>query len=291
MAPLLSADGIVAGYGDVPILHGVSAYLDEAELVAVIGPNGAGKSTLIKAIFGLLQVTEGTVVFDGQDITHRPPERVVSLGISYVPQVSNTFPGLTVRENLEMGAYMLNYGIPGHVSAASAAISDGLRRILHLPPAKRWYRRLVKKDYVQSRVEAVLDLFPDLRPLLKLRTGKLSGGQQQMVALARALILEPKVLLIDEPSAGLAPKLVDAVFHRIEGIHSAGTAILLVEQNARKALEMADRGYVLEMGRNRYAGVAKDLLGNPEVGKLYLGGAEKKKGERLPGSSSTVPPG
>jgi len=238
----------------------------------VIGPNGAGKSTLIKAIFGLIRVAEGKVTFDGEDITHRPPERIVSLGINYVPQVANTFPTLTVRENLEMGAYLLNYGISGQISRLNAAMIDALRKLFHRRAAQRWYGRTVDKKYVEKRIKTVLGLFPDLRPLLKTRTGKLSGGQQQMVALARALVLEPRLLLVDEPSAGLAPRLVDAIYRRIQEIHQAGTGMLLVEQNAKKALEMADRGYVLEMGKNRFTGPAKELLGNPDVRKMYLGG-------------------
>ncbi len=270
--PILAVEDLVAGYGEVPILHGVSAALEPGELVAVIGPNGAGKSTLIKTIFGLLRPTEGRVLFDGQEITRWAPEQIVALGVSYVPQVANTFPSLSVRENLEMGAYLLNAGVAGVISQAAANFSDALRSLFRLRKVQRWYGRLVTQEYVRQRMEAVLALFPDLAPLLRVRTGKLSGGQQQMVALARALILEPKVLLIDEPSAGLAPRLMDAIFRRIQEIHAAGTGIVLVEQNAKKALEMANRGYVLEMGRNRYMGDAKDLLGNPDVRRLYLGG-------------------
>ncbi len=270
--PLLQAENIVAGYGEVPILHGVSLEMAPGEFVAVIGPNGAGKSTLIKSMFGLLPLQEGRVVFDGQDITRLPPEGIVALGISYVPQVANTFATLTVRDNLEMGAYLLNVGVPGRISILYNATLNRVRRLLGMRTAGRQYGRLVTKAYVQQRIEAVLGLFPDLRPLLRARAGKLSGGQQQMVALARGLILEPKVLLIDEPSAGLAPRLVDAIFKRIQEIHRTGTAILLVEQNARKAVEMADRGYVLEMGRNRFTGPARNLLENPEVRRLYLGG-------------------
>ena len=256
----------------MPILHGVSAHVEPGELVAVIGPNGAGKSTLIKAIFGLIRVAEGTVTFDGEEITRMPPERIVSMGINYVPQVANTFPTLTVRENLEMGAYLLNYGITGQISRLNAMIMGAVRKVLRRRAAQRWYGRTVEKKYVEDRIGAVLGLFPDLRPLLKTRTGKLSGGQQQMVALARALVLEPRLLLVDEPSAGLAPRLVDSIYRRIQEIHKAGTGMLLVEQNAKKALEMADRGYVLEMGKNRLTGPAKDLLGNPDVRRMYLGG-------------------
>lgn len=275
MNPVLNAQDIESGYGEVPILHKVSVELHGGELVAIIGPNGAGKSTLIKTVFGLLKATQGRVTFDGQDITRRSPEQIVALGMSYVPQTANTFPTLTVRTNLEMGAYLLNYGIAGRISRATTILSDGFRRLFRLPGSDRWYGRVVSTDYIQRRIDTVLELFPDLRPFLRTRTGKLSGGQQQMVALARTLMLEPKVLLIDEPSAGLAPKLVDAIFQRIQEIHRAGTGIVLVEQNAKKALAMADRGYVLDMGRNRYSGVAEDLLANPDVGRLYLGGVDK----------------
>lgn len=272
MTHVLEARGVVSGYGDVPILHEVSMELDPGELVTIIGPNGAGKSTLIKTIFGLLDAVEGRIVFDGEDITREPPERIMARGMSYVPQNANTFPTLTVRENLEMGAYLLNVGLSGALSRISTTAVDGVRRAFRLSEIRRWYGRSVTRAYLEQRIDSVLGLFPDLRPYARSRTGKLSGGEQQMVALARALILEPKVLLIDEPSAGLAPRLVDAIFRRIEEIHEAGTGTLLVEQNAKKALAMANRGYVLEMGRNRYAGDAQELLANPEVGRLYLGG-------------------
>ncbi len=294
----------MAGYGDATILHDVDVRLGQGELVAVIGPNGAGKSTLIKAISGLIRPASGRVVLDGHDITGFAPQTIVGMGMSYVPQVRNAFPTLTVRENLEMGLYVLNYGPSGYLASAFAGANDDLVKgslrvggfILDAldgspldPPARfvagqlrrrvfpragyRYYsiKRVPTSD-VKARMDRVLDLFPALRERLHVRAGNLSGGQQQMVALARAMMLDPKVLLIDEPSAGLAPNLVDAIFARIAAINEQGTAILLVEQNARKALKLAARGYVLEMGRNRFEDRADQILSNPEIGKLYLGG-------------------
>jgi len=273
-------------------------------MVAVIGPNGAGKSTLIKAISGLIAPEAGHVHLDGRDVTALPPQAIVGMGMSYVPQVRNTFPSLTVRENLELGVYVLNYGASGYLGSASAAVSDGLNaatlrlgryaldhvpwgpfsegasrvayalrdRFLRLPGSRFYSPKHVPASAIAERIDRVLELFPVLRDRLGVRTGNLSGGQQQMVALARAMMLDPKVLLIDEPSAGLAPNLVDAIFARIAAINRQGTAILLVEQNARKALKMSHRGYVLEMGRNRFEDRADRILANPEIGKLYLGG-------------------
>jgi ABC-type branched-subunit amino acid transport system ATPase component len=234
MTPVLQAEGVVAGYGEVEILHGVSLVLNEAEIVAVIGPNGAGKSTLLKAVFGLLSVRSGRVQLLGRDVTNLSPDRMVQTGMSYVPQVDNVFPSLTINENLEMGAF-------------------------------------VRRDGLRERLERVYGLFPDIADRRGERAGRLSGGQRQMLALARALMLDPKVLLLDEPSASLSPIMVDSIFDRIGEINRSGTAILLVEQNAKEALSFSTRAYVLAMGENRFEGEAAGLLDNEEVGKLYLG--------------------
>jgi ABC-type branched-subunit amino acid transport system ATPase component len=225
---------VVSGYGEVDILHGVSVQVHEGEMVAVIGPNGAGKSTLLKAIFGLIPVRSGAVMVNGEDLTNKRPDEVVSRGLSYVPQVENVFASLTILENLQMGAF-------------------------------------VRRNGVAARVEQVFELFPDLAWRRGEVAGRLSGGQRQMLALARALMLDPSVLLLDEPSASLSPKLVGLIFDRIRAINEGGTAILLVEQNAREALSLCDRGYVLAMGENRLEGDAKQLLINEDVGRLYLG--------------------
>ena len=234
MTPVLEAEGVVAGYGEVEILHGVSLTLQENEIVAVIGPNGAGKSTLLKALFGLLPVRSGRVQLSARDVTNLSPDRMVQSGMSYVPQVDNVFPSLTINENLEMGAFIR---------------SDGLR----------------------ERLDRVYGLFPDIAERRGERAGKLSGGQRQMLALARALMLDPKVLLLDEPSASLSPIMVESIFEKIGEINRSGTAILLVEQNAKEALSFSSRAYVLAMGENRIEGEAASLLDNEEVGKLYLG--------------------
>jgi ABC-type branched-subunit amino acid transport system ATPase component len=225
---------MVTGYGEVDILHGVSARVFDGEMVAVIGPNGAGKSTLLRAVFGLLPARSGTVVLHGEDVTNRRPDQLVLQGLSYVPQVDNVFPSLTIMENLEMGAF-------------------------------------VRQDGLHERSEQVFKLFPDLSGRRGELAGRLSGGQRQMLALARALMLDPSVLLLDEPSASLSPKMVGMIFDRILEINQGGTAILLVEQNAKEALSVCHRAYVLAMGVNRLEGEAKALLDSEEVGKLYLG--------------------
>jgi ABC-type branched-subunit amino acid transport system ATPase component len=232
--PILAARGIVTGYGEVNILHGVSVAVYPGEMVAVIGPNGAGKSTLLKAIFGLLPVRSGQVLFKGEDVTHLSPDKLVLKGLSYVPQVDNVFPSMTILENLEMGAF-------------------------------------VRRNGLKQRLDQVFTLFPDLAERKGEVAGRLSGGQRQMLALARALMLDPDVLLLDEPSASLSPKMVGMIFDRINLINAAGAAILLVEQNAREALSVCHRAYVLAMGENRLEGEAKGLLDNEEVGRLYLG--------------------
>lgn len=231
---VLEAHDVVTGYGEVEILHGVSITVDEGEMVAVIGPNGAGKSTLLKALFGLLGVDPGRVALAGEDCTNMRPDQLVQRGLSYVPQVDNVFPSMTIHENLEMGAF-------------------------------------VRSEGIEERYEHVYGMFPDLTGRRKDPAGKLSGGQRQMLALARALMLDPKVLLLDEPSASLSPKMVGVIFERIKAINESGTAILLVEQNAREALGVSHRGYVLAMGENRLEGPANELLDNEEVGRLYLG--------------------
>lgn len=232
---LLKVEAVSGGYGDAQILYDVSLEVAPGEIVTIIGPNGAGKSTLMKSIFGLLRPWSGSVHFARQAITGMPPERIVALGMCYVPQVDNVFPSLTVEENLEMGAFLL-------------------------------------RGDVTPRKERVFELFPLLRERRQQGVGKMSGGERQMVAMGRALMLDPKLLLLDEPSAGLAPKMVDRIFEQIRVINGSGVAIIMVEQNARRSLEIAHRGYVLATGRNRYEGPSRDLLHNPEVSELYLGG-------------------
>ncbi len=232
---LLEVSEVVAGYGETEILHGVSIMVDQAEIVTIIGPNGCGKSTLMKAIVGLVRVRTGSVVFRDRDISDQPPERIVRTGLCYVPQSSNVFPSMSIRENLEMGAFIL----------------DG--------------------DY-SGRIDAMFELFPDLARRPGQKAGSLSGGQRQMLAIARALMLDPALLLLDEPSAGLSPVMMGTVFERIRDINQTGVALLLVEQNARQALSMSHRGYILVAGENRLEDTGQDLLNNPEVASLYLGG-------------------
>ncbi len=227
--------GVSAGYEQMEILHDVSIEIRPGEIVTLIGPNGAGKSTLMKTVFGLLRPRQGSIRLNGDDITGLPPSLLVRRGISYVPQVDNVFPSLTVDENLEMGA-------------------------------------VVRTDDFRARLEAVLALFPNLLPKRRLKAGGLSGGERQMVAMCRALMLDPTLLLLDEPSAGLSPVLVDAVFEKIESINRSGVAILLVEQSAREALRRSHRGYVLAGGQVRLEGAGPALLEDPEVARLYLGG-------------------
>lgn len=233
--PLLEAREVHSGYGEMEVLHGVSITLEVGELVTIIGPNGAGKSTLLKTIFGLLPPTNGEVILSGREITGLPPHRIVGLGMAYVPQVDNVFPSLTVDENLEMGAF------------------------------------IVKGD-IRERLARVYELFPVLRERRRQRVGKMSGGERQMVAMGRALMLEPQVLLLDEPTAALAPKVVDQVFQSILAIRESGVAVLMVEQNAKQSLAISDRGYVLVDGRNRREGTGQELLSDEEIGRLFLGG-------------------
>jgi ABC-type branched-subunit amino acid transport system ATPase component len=232
---ILSVEGVSAGYEQMEILHDVSIDVRSGEIVTLIGPNGAGKSTLMKTVFGLLRPRRGTIRLEGHDITGLAPSALVRRGISYVPQVDNVFPSLSVEENLEMGA-------------------------------------VVREDDVRPRLEEVLALFPNLRAKRRLKAGGLSGGERQMVAMGRALMLDPRLLLLDEPSAGLSPVLVDTVFEKIETINRGGVAILLVEQSAREALRRSHRGYLLAGGQVRLEGPGPALLENPDVARLYLGG-------------------
>lgn len=231
---LLEFNNVVSGYGEMEILHGVSIHVEDGEIVSIIGPNGAGKSTLVKTVFGLLNTWEGNINFADEDIIDLSPEQIVRKGMCYVPQVDNTFSSLTVQENLEMGAY-------------------------------------IRDDDYRPRIEEIYELFPDIEDRRRTRVDKLSGGMRQMVALGRALMLDPQMLLLDEPSAGLAPLVVDMIFDRIKAINEQGVTLLIIEQNARKALENSDRGYVLVDGKNRLDGPGPELLADEQIGELFLG--------------------
>jgi branched-chain amino acid transport system ATP-binding protein len=232
---LLEVRGVVGGYGEADILHGVDLDADAGEIVVIVGPNGAGKSTLMKAVAGLVRVRAGAITFGGEAIANAPAERMILRGLAYVPQERNVFPSLTVEENLAMGAY-----------ARPAETEAGIRR--------------------------VLTLFPDLAAKRRVAAGRLSGGQRQMVAIGRALMLQPRLIMLDEPSAGLSPKFCALIFERVQAIAREGVAVLMVEQNARPALAIADRGVVLAMGRNRATAPGPALLADPEIGRLFLGG-------------------
>ena len=232
---ILKVEDIIVGYTEVEILQGVHVKVKLGEIVSVIGPNGAGKSTLLKTIFGLLKPKVGHIVLKDEDITGLNPDKIARKGISYVPQVDNVFPSLAVQENLEMGAF-------------------------------------IRKDDYSLRLNEIFELFPMLKGRKKQKAGQLSGGQRQMVAMGRALMLDPEVLLLDEPSAGLAPLVVADIFEKIKEINHSGVSIVIVEQNAREALKMADHGYVLSMGKNVLDDSGQGLLANDEVGRLYLGG-------------------
>ncbi len=228
-------DKLTGGYGETDILSEVSMVIEPGEIVVVVGPNGAGKSTAMKAIFGMVTIRGGRILFRDRDITGMQPDRVVRQGICYVPQTDNVFPSLTVEENLDMGAFVRN---------------DDIR------PAK----------------ERVFSLFPPLREKRRQPAGTLSGGQRQMVAMGRALMLDPKLLLLDEPTAGLSPKFIDQIFEIVNRINAEKIGILMVEQNARQALSIADRGYVLANGRNRHQDTGPNLLADREVAEMFLGG-------------------
>ena len=237
-AKVLETEAVVAGYvPEVDILSGVSVNVKEGEIVTIVGPNGAGKSTLIKTIFGLLRPREGRIVFREQDIAGHPPHDITRLGLSYVPQLDNVFPSLTVEENLEMGS--------------------------------------LDRSRTKDQKERMYELFPRLGERRSQAAGTMSGGERQMVAMAKALMPDPQVLLLDEPSAGLAPAFVDAIFEKTQEVNQEGVTIVMVEQNARRALAMSDRGYVLDLGQDRFEGPGKDLLEDPKVAELYLGGTAR----------------
>ncbi|MDN4474274.1 ABC transporter ATP-binding protein [Demequina sp. SYSU T00192] len=232
---LITADDVWAGYiPGVSILNGCSLEVKKGELIGIIGPNGAGKSTFLKALFGLVPVTEGKFVLDGDDITNLRADQLVKRGIGFVPQTNNVFPSLTILENLEMGAYQ-------------------------------------RPQAFKERLDVIGDLFPVLIERKNQRAGSLSGGERQMVAMARALMMDPKVLLLDEPSAGLSPARQDETFVRTRDINKHGVTVIMVEQNARRCLQICDRGYVLDQGTAAYTATGQELLKDPKVIELYLG--------------------
>lgn len=234
---LIDVRDIHGGYGGANILNGVSMSVEAHEIGVIVGPNGAGKSTSLKALFGLLKVTQGDIQFNGRDVTNMAPENLVREGLAFVPQEFNVFPTLTVHENLEMGAY-------------------------------------IRRDNFTHLLDQVYSYFPPLKDKRRQPAGELSGGQRQMVAIGRALMTEPRLLLLDEPTAGLSPRYMGEIFERIIAINKAGMGILMVEQNARQALAIAHRGFVLAGGKNRFTGTGAELLADPEVAQSFLGGGE-----------------
>ncbi|HJY79341.1 MAG TPA: ABC transporter ATP-binding protein [Burkholderiales bacterium] len=237
-AEILALQGVVCGYGRLTVLNETSFQVARGAITTIIGPNGAGKSTVFKAVFGLLPLQRGRIAFDGRDISHHEPHRLLELGITYVPQGRNVFPELSVLHNLELG-----------LTAAGRGTD------------------------VAGRVEAMLERFPMLREKARAQASTLSGGQQKLLEIARGLLLDPKLMLIDEPSIGLSPLLVGQTFEILQGLRGQGVSILMVEQNAKRALEVSDFGVVLELGRVRMQGKASELLADPRVGQLFLGGA------------------
>ena len=244
---VLRTEGVIAGYvPEVDILNGVTVTVGEGQIVTVVGPNGAGKSTLIKTIFGLLKPREGRIVLRDEDITGAKPHTITRRGMNYVPQLDNVFPSLTVEENLEVGS--------------------------------------LDTSRTRDHIDRMYELFPRLGERRRQAAGTMSGGERQMVAMARALMTDPQVLLLDEPSAGLAPAFVEAIFEKIADVNRAGVSIVMVEQNARRALSMSDRGYVLDLGKNAFEGEGRQLLSDEKVAQLYLGGtARLERAEREAG--------
>jgi branched-chain amino acid transport system ATP-binding protein len=233
--PFLIGDGMTGGYGAADILHGCTLAVNKGQIAVIVGPNGAGKSTAMKAVFGMLKLRAGHVRIRGEDITNLPPKDRVAKGMAFVPQTNNVFPSMTVEENLEMGAFL-------------------------------------RRDNIRVTMDQVFTLFPILRDKRRQAAGELSGGQRQQVAVGRALMTEPDVLMLDEPTAGVSPIVMDELFDRIIEVARAGITILMVEQNARQALGIADQGYVLVQGRNAYTDTGAALLANPEVRRTFLGG-------------------
>ncbi|MDA8533896.1 ABC transporter ATP-binding protein [Burkholderiaceae bacterium] len=231
----LIGQSMTGGYGGADILNDCTIAVERGEVAVIVGPNGAGKSTAMKALFGMLTIREGAVQLEGQDITHLTPQDRVALGMGFVPQTNNVFTSMSVEENLEMGAFL-------------------------------------RKDDFRATIEQVFDLFPILKEKRKQPAGQLSGGQRQQVAVGRALMTQPKVLMLDEPTAGVSPIVMDELFDRIIEIARTGIAILMVEQNARQALNIADKGYVLVQGSNRFTDTGEALMANPEVRRTFLGG-------------------
>lgn len=232
---LIDLKDVVGGYGGAPILNGVNMRIDISDIGVIVGPNGAGKSTTLKAIFGLLDVTGGQILFDGQEITNSLPDKLVPMGLSFVPQEKNVFTSMSVHENLEMGAF-------------------------------------VRTDDFSDTLTHVYDMFPPLKEKRDQNAGELSGGQRQMVAMGRALMSQPRLLMLDEPSAGLSPRYVMEIFEQIVKVNASGVGILMVEQNAKQALAFATKGFVLASGQNSFTGTGRELLDDPEVAKSFLGG-------------------
>ncbi|WP_275288157.1 ABC transporter ATP-binding protein [Halomonas elongata] len=233
--PLLDARNVHGGYGGMNILNGVDMAIEANEVGVIVGPNGAGKSTMLKAIFGLLNVSQGEILLNGDPIQNQPPNKLVRRGMGFVPQEHNIFPSLTVKENLQMGAYL-------------------------------------KPDNVKRMLARIYEFFPPLHDKRHQPAGELSGGQRQMVAMGRALMAEPDLLLLDEPTAGLSPRYMNEIFARVKEINAAGVGILMVEQNAKQALGIADKGFVLAAGQNRFTDTGAALLADPDVAKSFLGG-------------------
>ena len=253
---MLSIENVVAGYiPGVEILRGVDMHVDEGEIVCLVGPNGAGKSTVLRAISGLLRLSKGSITFMGKSIGGMPPEQVLKRGIVHVPQGHSVFPKMTVHENLLMGAF---------------TVKD--------------------KALVAQRLEKVYELFSFLKGRKNDKAGNLSGGQQKVLEIGRALMLEPPLMLLDEPSLGLAPKTMETLFETVRNLNQTGLTILMVEQNARQGLASAHRGYVLELGKEKFEGTAKELLDSPEMAKLYLGGSTDEKSYRRKKDRIGAPP-